>query len=632
MFDWVQNNKRFMQILLALVFLPFAFFGVESYFQGSDRGAEVARLGDYRISQQEFQQALRERQEAVTRMLGGARLDAEVLDSPEMRFAALEQLIRDRLLLSQALRSGIAVSDAELQNVIASQATFQDDGRFSLARYQMFLKAQNMTDKAFEARLRRDLSVQPLLDAFGESGFVPATVGERLVRLSEQSRETSVAVIAVEPFLARVAVDEAAARAWYDSRSADYRIPEQVRVEYVALSLDNIAAQTELDPAEARKVFDENPGRFAAQEEREASHILIRAAPDASTETKAAARAQAEALLKQARAKPDAFADLARKSSQDPGSAGNGGSLGLLVRGATTKTFDEALFAMRPGEIAGPVETEFGYHILRLDSVRGGKTAGFDDVKSQIESELKRQRAAKRYAEMAEQLSTLAYEQSESLKPAAEALKLTVQTSPWLTRKPAPGSALGNERFLAAVFSEDVLKNKRNSEAIEVASGTLVAARVADHKPASLRPFEEVRAEIVKQLTRSEAAKLAAADGREKLEKLRKGEDAGVAWGKPLSVSRAAVQGLPEPVLRQVFRVDPAKLPAYAGIEDPQAGYTLVRVTKVTEPETVPPETRKAVADQLRQFAAQEQLAAYVERLKAGANVKMNRDLLEKKQ
>ncbi|MPZ44221.1 MAG: peptidylprolyl isomerase [Betaproteobacteria bacterium] len=631
MFDWVHNNKRFMQVILALIFLPFAFFGVDSYFRGGDLGAEVARIGDYRIGEQEYQQALRERQEAMRRMLGNVPVDQAVLDSPEMRFAALDQLVRQRLLLSQAVRAGLTVTDSRLHDFITSQDAFREGGQFSYDLYESYLRSQNASALGFEARVRRDLLLQPLVNAFGDSSFVPNAVMDRMIRLSEQTREVSIATIDPSAFVAQISIDEPALKAYYDSHPREFQIPEQVRVAYVVLSLDNLAAQVDIPPEEVRQAYEQNPARFSAPEERQARHILVSVPADASAEAKAAAKSKAEELLKQAKAQPDQFAELARKHSQDPGSSENGGDLGFLVRGATKKPFDDALFAMKEGEIAGLIETEFGYHLIKLDAIRGGTAQPFEQVRPMIESELKKARASKRYAEAAEKFNNIAYEQSDSLTPAAEALGVKVQESPWISRTPSPGSPLGNERFLKAVFSEEVLQNKRNSEVVEVASGTLIAARLLEHKPASTQPFDTVRDEIRTHLVEDEARKRALAEGREKLEKLEKGVNVDLTWSKPVGVRRADPQGLSEPVLREIFRVDASSVPAYGGAEGPKGGYQLIRILRVSEPTEIEPEMRKAAAEQLNRLIGQEQLAGYVSALKQRVEVKVKPELIEKK-
>ncbi len=631
MFNLVHNNKRLIQFVLFLIFLPFAFFGMESYFTSNELGAEVARVGDYRVTQQQFQETLRERQDAMRRMVNNAPLDQSVLDSPEMRFAALEQIVRERLLLSQAVRAGMRVTDEQLRELIMSQQAFQQDGKFSSELYDAFLRNQGMSPLAFEARLRHDLLQQPLMDAFSSSGFLSKTVVDRIVRLSEQTREVSVAIIAPAAFEAQVSVDDSAVKAYYDSRAAEFRVPEQVRLEYVVLSLDNLAAQMQVSPEEVRQAYEQSSARFTAPEERDASHILVQVATSATAEAKAAAQAKAADLSKQLQAKPDRFAEIARAHSDDPGSAKSGGDLGFLERGATKQSFDEALFSMKAGEIRGPVETEFGYHIIRLNGVRGGATKPFEEVRAGIEAEMRRGAAQKRYAELAEQLNNTAYEQSDSLKPAAEVLKVAVQQSPWISRVPMPGSPLTSERFINAAFSEDVIKNNRNSEVVEVAPGTLISARALEFKPAATRPFEEVQADIRKRLIEVEARKRAVAAGLEKLENLRKGEAAGVTWGKPVMVGRTDSQGLGEAAFKEAFRADTSKLPAYVGAEDPKLGYQLLRVSAVNQPAEVSPEARAATAEQLKRMMGQELLADYVAALKRRVEVKTQPDLIEKK-
>jgi peptidyl-prolyl cis-trans isomerase D len=313
MFDWVHNNKRFMQVILAVIFLPFAFFGVESYLSSDGMGAEVARVGDYRVTQQEFQRALDQRQEEMRRMLNNAPLDPAVLDSPEMRFAALEQIVRDRLLLSQAVRLGIKVTDEQLRDLITSQQSFMQDGRFSKDLYEAFLRNQGLSAVAFEANLRRDLMKQPLVDAFGATAMIPRTVVERIIRLSEQTREISMVNIDLSSFAAQVSIDDAAVKKFYESRTTEFQVPEQVRLEYVVLSLDNVAAQMETKPEDVRRAYDENLTRYSSPEERSASHILIAVPSDANAEAKAAAKAKAAQVAQQVQAKPDRFAALAKE-------------------------------------------------------------------------------------------------------------------------------------------------------------------------------------------------------------------------------------------------------------------------------------------------------------------------------
>ena len=631
MFDLVNKHKKIIQVLLAIIFLPFAFFGIDSYFRSGDGVNHVATIGGQPISQQEFSMALQERQNYLQRLVGN-RVDPALLDSPELRFAVLDGIIRQRLLVNQAVRYNVLVGDDQLQQVITEQPAFQDAGKFSHARYVEVLKRQNSTEVGFEASLRRDLMLQRVNGAYLGTAIVPATVAERLLRVNAQQREVSQSVLDPQRFSAQVKVDDGAVKTYYDAHQSDFQVPEQARVEYVVLSLDAIAAQTEAGADEVRQFYEQNSKQYSKGDERQASHILITADAQATAEQKQAARAKAEQLLKQVKQNPASFAEVAKKNSQDPGSAAKGGDLGSFPRGAMVKAFDDAAFQMKVGEISGVIESQFGYHIIKLT---GEKKHAFDESKKQVELDLKRQKAGKKFAELAEQLNNQVFEQGDSLKPAAEALKLQVQTSGWLSRSGGENKVLNNPKLLQAVFGEDAVKNKRNTEVIDVGNNVLISSRVVEHKPATVRPLEEVRAEIVKLLTRQQAAQLAATQGREILAKLKQGGGDDLAWSAPRFVSREnaqGVQGYTAPAIAEIFKADSAKLPVYVGYENPQAGFVLVKITRVEDTEKFDAAKRKAAADELRQLLAQEELNAYVASLKLKADVKVQADRLDKKQ
>lgn len=631
MFEFIQKHRRAVQILLFLFLIPpFVFFGVDRLDRPGG-GETVASVGDARITQQEFARALRDRQEAIQRLTGG-RAGPELLDSTELRAEVLEALVRRQLLLTRALRSGMAVTDGQLHGMISELPAFQSDGKFSFDLYQQYLRSQGMTPVAFEARLKQDLLLGQLDDAFGETSFVPRTVIDLLSRISEQQREVSVVTLPPDRFIEQVKLAPDAAKQYYDGHPNEFRIPEQVRVDYVTLSMEALMAEVTVDPAQVRKYYDEHRGEFEAKQERQASHILIAVDAGASDAEKQKAREKAEDLARQLKQSPARFAELAKQHSQDPGSAANGGDLGFFGRGTMPKPFEQAVFAMKPGEVSGPVETEYGFHVIRLASVKGGETRSFEEARGQIETELKRQQAGRRFPELAEQFNNVVFEQSESLKPAAELAKTTVRQSGWITREHAADQTLNNPKLRQAVFSEDVIANKRNSAVVEVAPGTLVAARLLEHKAAAMQPFDEVAGAIEKKLTRQRAGQLAAQEGREQLEKLKQGGDAELKWGAAQLVGRADAKGLGEAVLRQAFRADATKLPAYSGVDLPNGGYTLVRVSRVVEPEKIDPERRKQVAEALRQLRGQEAMLAYVESLKQKDPVKVSRELIEKKQ
>lgn len=634
MFDFVYSHKGIIQIALFVIFVPFAFFWVGDYMRDGGPGATVAEVGQYTITQNEFDRSLRERQQTIQRLAEG-RVDPDMLDNPGLRSATLENLIHRHLLFDWVIRRGMTVTSEQLKNVIGEQKLFRDDaGNFSYAHYEQFLKTEGMTPAMFEARLRQDLVIRQVADGFADTGFVPRTVAERLARLSEQQRELSFAPISPDKFLGQVKLGTDAARKYYDANPGDFRVPEQARVEYVTLSVESLMPQAQLGADDVARHYEGNRNRYGVAETRQAAHILVSVDAAAGADAKQKARAAAEDIYQQVRKKPDSFADLARTRSQDPGSASRGGDLGSLQRGSMKDApeFEDALFKLKPGEISPLVETRHGFHIIRLTALQPAKIRSLEEVRGEIEKELRKQLAARRFAELAENFSNVVYEQSESLKPAVELIKMAPQQSGWIARGRADNALLGNPKLLQAIFSDEVLKNGRNTEAVEVAPSTLVAARVIEHKPASMQPFAEVRAAIENKLSLREAGRLATQEGRNQLEQLRQGKDVRNAWSAPQLVSRAEHKGLGEPTVRQAFKTDVAALPAYAGFEPPQGGYTLLRISRVQEAENIPPEKRKAFAEALRQVLGQEELMAYVASLKQKADVKISKEQLEKKE
>ena len=631
MFEWIQNNRRFAQIVLAIIFLPFLFVGVDSYFKGSDASAPVATVGGQHITQQEFNIALRERQESLQSM-GGGRLDPAMLDSPELRLGVVEGLVNQRLLQQQAARVNLMATDQQLRTVLEQAPVFQESGKFSLDLYNQFLKTRNKSAVDFENELRRDMLTRQLDDAFGDSHFLPRTVVQRLAKLMETQREVSVFTFMPANFESKAAVEGDAAKKYYDSRPDEFRLPEQVRVEYVTLSIDALLPSITVDAEEVKKAFDEFANKNQVEETRAASHILIAVDAKAPADDKQKARAKAEDLLKQIKAKPASFADLAKAHSQDPGSAEKGGDLGSFKRGNMVKAFSTAAYSMKVDDVSGLVESEYGFHIIKLTGITPGKSPSFEAMRAQLETDVKRQRAGKKFAEMAEQFNNVAFEQSDSLKAVSEFTKSPIQQSDWIARNAQVADArLNNPKLRQSIFSDEVLRNNRNTEAVEVSPGVLLAARILEHKPSVLRPFESVQVEIVGRLQRQRAAQLAAQEGRATLESLRKGGQVDPAWGASQTVSFSTpVKDMSEDVRKQILRTDVSKLPAYAGVESP-TGYTLIRITRVTEPEKINPEQEKNLALSLQQAAGQEQYAMYLASLKQKADVKIHKERLSEK-
>jgi peptidyl-prolyl cis-trans isomerase D len=422
--------------------------------------------------------------------------------------------------------------------------------------------------------------------------------------------------IPAKQFLDQVKIDEAKVKAYYEAHKDEYRTPERVRAQYVLLSAQALAKQEPVTEAELQAAYDARAAQYKVEEQRRASHILVKD------------KAEAQRIAAQVKKDPGRFAELAKKESQDPGSAEKGGDLGWFGRGMMVKPFEEAVFAMQPNEVR-VVQSEFGFHVVRVTGVQAARSRPLAEVKKEIADELAQQKGAKKFAEVAESFSNMVYEQPDSLQPAADRYKLPVQTTGWVERgRRQELGALDNAKLLAALFSPDALQNKRNTDAIEIAPNTLIAARVLEHQPAKQREFAEVRDEVAALLRNQEALALARKDGEAKLAELRKGSQP-VKWSAPREVSRREAGGLPSEVLRHVVAADVSKLPAYVGLPN-NDGYLLLRISKVTE--AAPSGDAKELAEQTGQMLGGADYEAYVASLKGQADISINTANLEKKQ
>jgi len=612
MFDLVTKHKRLLQVVLGLLILPFAFFGIDSYTRAGRHPGEAASVDGTPISSRELSDETRRQLDRLRQMLG-AGADPAALDTPEMRLAILESLISQRLVTNQIADGHLALSkEAVVANILASPE-FQDNGKFSPERYAGYLRAVGLSDEGNVAKLRLEIPASQLASAIASSAMEPRSVTSRLAAIEAEKREVAEAFLPAEAYLARVKSDEAAIKAFYDSHLADYKVPERLRAEYLLLSADALGQGETATEAEIKAAYDAKAAGMGEPEQRRASHILL------------ATKEEGAKVLAEVRKNPQAFAELAKKHSQDSGSAANGGDLGMNPRGAlASKALEDAVFARKLNEIDDVVQSEFGFHVLRVTAIQPGKQRSLEDARKELADAIVKQKGAKGFAEAAEGFNNMVYEQSDSLKPAAERYKLKIQNTGWFSRQ-APGELglLANPKLLAALFSQDSIKQRRNTDAVEVAPGVLAAARVLEYQPETLRPFAEVKAEVERRLAHREAAALARKDGEVKLAELRKGDAAGLTWDAAKTVSRQEPQGLSQAAMRKVMAADAAKLPAYAGLERGEEGYALYRIGKVIAAEAKP---GPQLAEQQARFDRQAggaQLDAYVAALRAKAKIEV---------
>lgn len=600
MFDFVQKNSIFIKVVLGAVALTFVGFGVGSYTAATS-DPYLANVDGVKIYPQD-----------VDRFLEGRPADAA------MRQAALDQLIQQQLLLAQARKSGLVITSPELQQAIAAVPAFQENGAFSKARYQAFLKQQSIQATDFEQKIRQDLLIQKQLNFVASSAFISRTSVSQLAHLLSETRNIQPYVLRPDNILKDIKVTEDEARKAYDAKKSAYLTPEAVKLSYLKISQDALAKSIKVADAEVGRYYEEHKSELGG-EERKVAHILIATPANADAATQDKAKAEIESIAAELKANPARFAEIAKNRSQDPGSAVQGGSLGFFSRGVMVKAFDDAAFALEEGQLSSVVKTEFGYHILRVDAIRRPNLAA---LKPMIVERIQKQKANAAYRKLVEEAGELAYQQSDSLVAVGEKFNLAVHESDWLNRGDGETpSELSHPRVQEAAFSDDVLKQKHNSEAIDLGNGKTLIIRVSEHRPARQQPFEEVRARIEAELVRKKAVKQIAEQGKAMLLALKAGK-AHPAWGPSQTVSREAPIGLPPELARLVFGVSPKAVPGYVGAALPSGDFLMYRVDGVTQAK-VDPQRNAAIAARATELHANAQALALVGSARAHTQVEI---------
>jgi peptidyl-prolyl cis-trans isomerase D len=530
-------------------------------------------------------------------------------------------MVNDRVIAVAADKQLLITSDQRLARYLQQDPTIAGlrgaDGKLDMDRYRQLAASQGMTPEMLEAKVRQDLSAQQVMGGLQQSVVASQSQTDTALNAYLQRREIQTQKWMPADFAAKVQVTDADLEKFYQAQSERFRSVESADIEYLVLDTVALQKSISLPEQDLKTYYEQNVQRLAGKEERRASHILINAAKDAPAADRAKARAKADELLASVRKAPKSFADVARKHSQDTGSATKGGDLDFFAKGAMVKAFEDAAFALKKSDISDVVESEFGFHIIQLTDIKAPKAPSFESMRTQLEADLRKQQAQRQFAEQAETFSNSVYEQAEVFKPTADRLKLTVQKAQGLTRTPAPGAegVLANTKLLQTLFAEESLSKRRNTAALEVAPNTLVSARIVAYRPAAVRPFAEVKDEVRRQYVVEKSADLAKAEGQAKLASW-KDQAAQAQVGAAVTVSRDQTQGQPQAVVDAVLRADPAHLPALVGVDLGTQGFVLARVNKLVAREASSPQQVAQSRQQMAQLWGQAETQAYLTHLK----------------
>jgi len=620
MFDFIRKHTKITMGLLFLLIVPsFVLFGLDGYSQNKDKSLVVAKVDGQEILQSEWDRAhLREVDKLKASM---PSLDAKLLDSPEAKYATLERLVRDRVLIAAVAKSKLNTSNQRLARELQSNpdiaALRRPDGTLDMERYKQLLGVQGMSPEMFEASVRTDLSTRQVLMGVMGSGFSANVAADTALNAYFEKRDIQIARFATADYAAKLNPTDMDLEQFYTANAGLFQAPEQANIEYVLFDVETVRKGIVVAEADLKTYYEQNLQRLSGKEERRASHILITSSKDAPEADRQKAKAKAVELAALVKKSPDSFADVARKNSQDPGSATAGGDLDFFARDAMVKPFSDAAFAMKKGDVSDVVESEFGYHIIKLTDIKAPKQRTFEEMRPELELDIKKQQAQKKFTETAESFTNSVYEQADSLKPTADRLKLEIKTATGITRQPAPGAsgALANAKFLNAIFAADTIEKKRNTEAVEVASNQLISGRVTQYTPARTRPLTEVKDIVRQRWLVQHGADEARKDGIAKLAAWRAAPAAAVL-SQPLAVSRDQPQKQPLQVVDAALRADAAALPALAGIDLGAQGYVIVKVLKVLPREASLDVAAKQERTQYNQWWTSAESQAYYNGLK----------------
>ncbi len=617
MFEFVRQHTKLMQFLLFLLIFPsFVLFGLEGYTRFNDQGAKVAEVDGQGITQNEWDAVHQKDIEQLRARM--PTIDVKLFDTPQAKYATLERMLQERLLMAASQRQNITVSDQRLANLLQQDPSIaslrKPDGSLDVERYRQLAASQGLTPEGFEARIRQDLTQRQVLSAVLESSFLPASVANLTVAAFFERREIQLARFSPAEFRAGLKPSEDDLKAFLTQHASRYQVPQKADIEYAVLDLATIEKNMAVPEADLRAYFDQSQQANAVKEERRASHILINAPASMPAAERDQAKQKALDLLAQIKKQPKDFAALARKHSQDPGSTSQGGDLDYFARGAMVKPFEDAAFGLKLGGVSELVETEFGFHIIQLTDIRQPKAKTFEHMRPEIERELRRQMAQRKYAEAAEQFSNLVYEQPDSLQPVAERLKLTVQRAHGVTPQSSAKEPWAHPRVLTGLFTPESIERKRNTEAIEVGPNQLVSARLLQHSPSRALTLDEARDQISRDWVIERAAAMARDKGAQAL-KTWQDQPSLARLESVLTVSRDQAGSLPATVLDAALRAPSNQLPAWVGVDLGDQGYAVVKVNRVMAAQNL--EQRKGERAQLAQASANAQAAAYLESLKA---------------
>lgn len=631
-------------IIVILLIIPFALWGIQEYLGG---GAEVnvAEVDGSEISWYAFSDAY----EAAVQRAGERPTGAA---ASRLKRAVLERVIEEQLVLQTARQVGLRIGDRQVLAHIASLPAFQTEGRFDRQLYEQLLRQNRLDKVTFEEQQRQQLVKQQFRGAISDTAFITDHELDEMIRLRDREVDLAYAVIPAQRFREGIEVTDEQIRAYYDQHPEAFRTPEQVKLAYLKLDVRDIESTIEVSEERLRARYEQQKDSLYRPEQRSAAHILIAVEEDADEAAVAAAREKAQALYGRIQ-EGASFAELAKEHSDDPGSAANGGKLGVVRSGTLDERFEQALFALeREGAVSEPVRSAFGFHLIKLTQIKPGEQKSFDEAREELRRQIRREEAEDLFYERSELLYDLTYQNPLSLEPAAEAVGLQIRQTDWVGRGGAGEGIASDPKVMEAAFSEDVLaggslNDALNSQLIELAPedrtriSPVAVIRVREYRASQLRPMEQVREEIAGRIRGQRAREQARALAEELLTALRGGDQDLEA----LAEARGLELKTPGYVGRGAQGHDPAVVSAAFGLGAPSEGgsrhtrvdlaagdvaLVAVRGVRDGKPDEATETVRQAMRQFLERLYGRSELTAMTDQVRRAADVTVNERVLER--
>ena len=621
--DGLESQKWLTYVVLGLLAIIFAAWGAYGIVNLSVGGATyAAKAGGAEISVEDARTQW-QRQQTEWQQRFGADIPAQ--QKTILQDQILEAMVRNLLVTNRAYELGYRVSSDDLHNAILKQPQFQIAGKFSPDAARAALSQLGISESNFESILRSSLQRGQLEDAITNSDFLTPRELERMRSLQNEQREVRYALLPPEKFAADAKTDDATVQAYYKSHATEYMTPESAHVQYGELRLDQVAAQQTVADADLQAAYDKNKSTYVDPERRRSQHILITVDKD-----DAAARKLAEQVLAEAKSGKD-FGQLAKQYSKDPGSADKGGELDWTTRDALEAPFAEALYNMTPGEIRGPVKTQFGYHIIKLEEIQPGKVKTLEEARPELEADLKRNRAADRFGEIQEQLQSKLQQPDANLDALAKEYSLRTGDVPQFLRGTGGGALAGVQPVQELVFGDSAVGVGRLGGPVLAGEDRLIVLRVLDRKKSELKPLAEVHDSIVATLRQQQgtaAASKAAEAAKAKLEGGASFDDVTKELGVTAEPAKFIGRGeaaVPAQLLTAAFGAPkPAGKPVYRAVRLNSGAAILALTNLKTQPAQ---QNKQADIESAKQAAGrhgEEDFAAYVQEVRRTSSVQKN--------